>query len=134
MAWSEEFKDLRNKGRDLFSAQQWNTIDRMLGMVVMRLKWEHDAKLEKLRSEIKSLREEDAGSSSDIDGRDVFFVSDIADLLGVKPDTVNKNYIRTGLVETNGKVGSRSTISKDEYLRCRGDYARFGAIKPKGIK
>ena len=134
MDWSEEFKDLRNKGRDLFSAQQWSTIDRMLGMVVMRLKREHDGKLAQLRSEIKDLRDDKAGSSNDIDGRDVFFVSDIADLLGVKPDTVNKNYIRTGLVETNGKVGCRSTISKDEFLRCRGDYVRFGAIKPKGIK
>ena len=45
---------------------------------------------------LKILRDSKIDTHSELRKREVFYVADFANLLGVKSDTVNKNYAREG--------------------------------------
>ena len=83
---------------------------------------------------IEDLRDSKIDTHSELKKREVFYVADFANLLGVKSGTVNKDYVRTGMIEPEGKEGAKATFSKEEFWRWHDDYARFGKIKPKGIR
>jgi hypothetical protein len=87
---------------------------------MLTIMWDKVMRLEKAVAELR-------GNPEDND-RDVYFVEDIARLLEVKPETIRKNYIAKGLIETGHKIGKRLTISRNEYLRIHNSYSKYGEI------
>ena len=132
--WRKELRRLRKNGAAIFSDDQWRTVDKLIWMGMQAAMNRCDIEISKLRKEIDSLKDKKADSHNELRKREVFYVSDFANLLGVKSDTVNKNYVRTGLIDPKGKEGAKTIFSKEEYWRCHEDYAKFGKIKPKGMK
>lgn len=88
---------------------------------MINLLWEKVSNLERKVDALESKPEEE--------DRDVYFVEDVARLLGVKPETVRKNYIAKGLIDVQAeKIGRRLAISRAEYLRVFNSYRKHGRI------
>ena len=60
-----------------------------------------------------SLKDTKIDSYNALKDREIFYTKDFAQFLNVKPETINKNYVRTGLIESSGKVGRRLTFTKE---------------------
>jgi hypothetical protein len=87
---------------------------------MLTIMWDKVMRLEKAVAELR-------GNPEDND-REVYYVEDVARLLEVKAETVRKNYIAKGLIETGHKIGKRLTISRDEYIRIHKSYSKYGDI------
>jgi DNA-binding transcriptional regulator YiaG len=119
----------------MFTAPQKGLISRMVAEQV-------DAAAELLTQKIKALKEEIEDIKTDRERREKklrqkesFAVKDFALLLNVKPETVRKNYIHSGLIEATSVPGKALVISKEEYWRVVDSLDRYGKVTSfRGLK
>lgn len=117
-----------------FTAQQKGVIRMIVAELVAEARQQLSEEIKGLRSEIDDLKTDRIRQERLLREKDHFTVKDLAELLHVKPETVRKNYIHTGLIEAESISGKPSVISKEEYWRVDGDLKKYGKVTPKRSK
>ena len=91
-----------------------------------------DNAVDVLRVEIQQLKKsvEESGRIERDSIRPIYFVSDLAEVMQMKPDTIRRNYINTGLIKARRPEGSnRLQITPEEYQRVAEEYRHVGRLR-----
>ena len=111
-----------------FTQFQKAAIKRMINDEVDGLRSEFQTEIDRLNGEIEDLRTGRERRERLLREKERFTVKDLADLMSIKPDTVRKNYVHTGLIEAEPAPGKPSVISKAEYWRVASDLQKYGHV------